>query len=67
MQYDPSELAFLPAVPGPASTPISWKKLKDDSICSPELEEQISRVLATDHLKLWEKGLKRKSITNTQG
>ncbi|XP_046464634.1 nucleolar complex protein 3 homolog [Daphnia pulex] len=53
-QYDPSLLAFLPAVPGPASTPINLKKLSAEEFHSSELEAFVSKVLNTDHMKQWE-------------
>ncbi|XP_057370340.1 nucleolar complex protein 3 homolog [Daphnia carinata] len=56
-QYDPSLLAFQPAVPGPSSTPINLKKLCAEEFHNSELEALISKVLQTDHMKLWEKDI----------
>ena len=62
IQYDPSTLAFLPAVPGPSSAPISWKRMPDEGFHSSELEAQISDVLNTDHMKQWEEESIRRTI-----
>ena len=59
VQYDPSLLAFQPAVPGPPSTPINLKKLSHEQFHNSELEAQISEVLTTDHMKLWEDGIRQ--------
>lgn len=54
-QYDPSLLAFEPAVPAPSSAPINMKKLNRDEFHSSELEDQVSQVLNFDHFKQWER------------
>ncbi|KAI9564697.1 hypothetical protein GHT06_008438 [Daphnia sinensis] len=61
-QYDPSLLAFQPAVPGPPSTPINLKKLCAEEFHNSELEALITKVLQTDHMKLWEKDIASKQL-----
>ena len=59
--YDPSTLAFNPAVPTPSSSSINYKKLAPDDLHSPELQAEIDQVSQVDHMKIWQDCIKQKS------
>lgn len=51
--FDPSLLAFKPAVPAPSNAPINWRKMNPEEFHDPEFETQMNEVLDKDYIKFW--------------
>ena len=62
--YDPSLLAFQPAVPAPSSVPINFKKLGSEGFHSADIENLVAEVDQTDYFKIWEENAKFFNVTS---
>ena len=60
--YDPSTLAFNPAVPTPSSSSINYRKLGSDDLHSVELQAEVDQVNEIDYMKIWQDCIKVKEV-----